>query len=252
MRKSWHRRVGESAAAIRAETSSSVKITCFLFAEEGSETFTEYQSIFGFGQKTGIDLPGEPDTSTLVYQPENMKDLDLATNAFGQNFNVTAIQLISAFSSLINGGYYYEPHVVKQIVSEDGNVIQNIDKTVKKTTVSAEVSEVLVDMLHETTLTGTAKAAAIEGHTVGGKTGTAEKLSPVEKEDGRIVYVRNKEDYVVSFIGFTPVDGAEVVVYVTIDEPNVDFQANSGLAVKLEQECMKDIIDVLKIEESES
>lgn len=219
--------------------------------KEGYETFTSYQKLFGFGQKTQVDLPGEVDTSTLVYSPENMKDVDLATNSFGQNFNVTAMQLMSAFCSVINGGYYYQPHVVKQIVGADGNVVKNIDKTLMRTTVSGDVSEQMRRYLKETVLTGTGKTAAIEGYSIGGKTGTAEKYSPIEREDGSIAYIRNKKDYIVSFIAFTPTDNPEVVVYVTIDEPHVDFQANSGLATRLEKACMEDVVKILGIEKTE-
>ena len=220
--------------------------------KEGYDLFTSYQKLFGFGQKTNVDLPGEPDTSTLVYSPENMKDVDLATNSFGQNFNVTALQLMSAFCSLVNGGYYYQPHVVKQIVGSDGNVVKNIDKTLMRTTVSSEVSERLRGYLKETVLTGTGKTAAIEGYSIGGKTGTAEKYSPVVRDDGRVVYIRNKTDYIVSFIACTPMENPEVCIYVTIDEPHVDFQANSGLATRLEKDCMEDVIEILGIKKTEA
>ena len=92
----------------------------------GADDFSRYQHIFGFGEYTGIDLPGEATTSALLYSAQDMTELDLATNSFGQNFNVTMTQLVSAFSSLINGGYYYEPHVVKQIRDENGSVIETI------------------------------------------------------------------------------------------------------------------------------
>ena len=220
--------------------------------KEGYETFTAYQKLFGFGQKTGIDLPGETDTSTLVYSPENMKDVDLATNSFGQNFNVSALQLITAFCSVVNGGYYYQPHVVKQIIGADGNVVKNIDKTLMRTTISNEVSERMREYLKETVLTGTGKTAAIEGYSIGGKTGTAEKYSPVVREDGKVVYIRNKTDYLVSFIACTPAENPEVVIYVTIDEPHVEFQANSGLATRLEKACMEDVEKILGIKKTET
>jgi stage V sporulation protein D (sporulation-specific penicillin-binding protein) len=220
--------------------------------KEGYETFTAYQKLFGFGQKTGIDLPGETDTSTLVYSPENMKDVDLATNSFGQNFNVSALQLITAFCSVVNGGYYYQPHVVKQIIGADGNVVKNIDKTLMRTTISNEVSERMREYLKETVLTGTGKTAAIEGYSIGGKTGTAEKYSPVVREDGKVVYIRNKTDYLVSFIACTPAENPEVVIYVTIDEPHVEFQANSGLATRLEKACMEDVVKILGIKKTET
>ncbi|MDO4554318.1 MAG: penicillin-binding transpeptidase domain-containing protein [Lachnospiraceae bacterium] len=217
---------------------------------EGKETFTKYQEIFGFGQKTGIDLPGEANTTNLLYDVDKMENVDLATNSFGQNFNVTGIQMISAFCSLINGGNYYQPHLVKQIVGADGNIVKNISKTLMKTTISKETSDELRTMMQETVLSGTGTKAAIEGYTVGGKTGTAEKITAVEK-NGKTTYVRNKTDYLVSFIGFTPVENPELVIYVTIDEPHVDYQANAGLAVALERQCMEDIIGILDIKSSE-
>lgn len=220
--------------------------------KEGNEMFTSYQKLFGFGQKTSVDLPGEPDTSGVVYKAENMKEMDLATNAFGQNFNVTGLQLMSAFCSVINGGYYYQPHVVKQIIGPDGNVIRNIDKTLLRNTISSEVSEMMRAYLKETVISGTGKSAAIKGYSIGGKTGTAEKYSPFEKEDGTIVYIRNKKDYLVSFIGFTPAEKPEIVIYVTIDEPHVDYQANSGLATRLEKACMEDAVRILGIEPTET
>ena len=90
----------------------------------GRDRFTKYQSIFGFGDKTGIDLPGEADTSSLVYNADNMRPTDLATNAFGQNYNCTMVQMAAAFCSVLNGGSYYEPHVVKQILNEQGSVVE--------------------------------------------------------------------------------------------------------------------------------
>ncbi len=86
----------------------------------GVEDFIRYQHIFGFGEYTGIDLPGEASTENLIFTAENMGETDLATSSFGQSFNVTMTQMVSAFSSLINGGYYYQPHVVKQIQDENG------------------------------------------------------------------------------------------------------------------------------------
>lgn len=219
--------------------------------KEGKKVFTDYQKIFGFGQKTEIDLPGEANTSNLLYPVDRMQNIDLATNSFGQNFNVTGIQLISSFCSLINGGYYYKPHVVKQITGADGNVVKNIGKTLMKTTVSKDTTDKLRSMMEETLLSGTGKKGAIKGYRIGGKTGTAEKITPVER-NGKTVYVRNKKDYLVSFIAFTPVEKPEVVVYVTIDEPHVDYQANAGLAVELERQCMEDIVKILGLKKTKT
>lgn len=98
----------------------------------GAENFLYYQSVFGFGQKTGVDLPGEANTSTLMYTLDNIKPVDLATNVFGQNYNCTMIEMVSAFSSLVNGGNYYQPHVVKKIADDNGNTVKTIEPTLLK------------------------------------------------------------------------------------------------------------------------
>lgn len=203
---------------------------------EGAETFYNYQNLFGFGRSTGIDLPGEAETKNLVYNASNYSNsVTLATNAFGQNFNCTMMQMAAGFCSLINGGNYYRPHIVKQIQNDGGDVVKDVGKEVLRKTVSEETSASIRSYMQETVENGTGTKAQIEGYTIGGKTGTAEKIP------------RNKKDYYVSFIGFTPVEKPELLVYVTIDEPNVSFQANAGLAVELEKSCMEEIVNVLGI-----
>ena len=139
----------------------------------GRERFTKYQGIFGFGDKTGIDLPGEADTSGLVYSADNIGPTDLATNAFGQNYNCTMVQLSAAFCSVLNGGSYYEPHVVKQILNEQGSVVEKKEPVLVRETVSQSTSDFLKEAMFQTVETGTGKAAQVIGYDVGGKTGTA-------------------------------------------------------------------------------
>ena len=207
---------------------------------EGAESFYQYQNLFGFGRKTGIDLPGEADTSSLVYNATTCENsATLATNAFGQNFNCTMIQMASGFASLINGGYYYKPRVVKQVQNDSGDVVEEIDAEVLRETISEETSETIRSYLEETVKSGTGTKAQIPGYSIGGKTGTAEKIP------------RNKEDYYISFMGFAPVDNPQLLIYVTIDEPNVDNQANAALAVSLEKECMEEILKICGIEPTE-
>ena len=131
----------------------------------GAEDFAKYQREFGFGSKTGIDLPGEASASNVLHD-ENMADVDLATSSFGQSFQCTMIQLGSAFCSVINGGYYYQPHVVKQILDSDGNVEKNISKTLVKKTVSEETSEKLRNYMRETVESGTARVAQIDEYDI--------------------------------------------------------------------------------------
>ena len=204
----------------------------------GTEEFCRYQKLFGFGEYTGIDLPGEGSTEGLLYTPENMDAASLATNAFGQNFNVTMTQMVAAFSSLINGGDYYKPHVVKQIQDDNGNVTENRDPVLMKKTVSKETSDILKDYMLGVVQEGTSSLAAVEGYDVGGKTGTAEKLP------------RGNGKYLVSFIGYAPQENPEVVVYVVVDEPNVPGQASSSYATELSSKIMTEIFPYLGIEKS--
>ncbi len=204
-------------------------------AMEKKETFKKYQDIFNLGAKTGIDLPGEADASTLVYKVENMGPMDLATNSFGQNYNCTMVQMAAAFASVINGGYYYEPHIVKQILNESGSVVKKNDRLLVRETVSASTSDFIRRALVRTVAEGTGKAAQVPGYEVGGKTGTAEKIP------------RKQGNYLVSFCGFAPADDPQALVYVVIDEPHVEDQAHSSYASSVFSQIMGDILPYLNV-----
>lgn len=201
----------------------------------GVENFVRYQSVFGFGKKTGIDLPGEALTSGLLFNEKNMKTIDLATNSFGQNFNCTMIQLASAFSSLVNGGKYYQPHVVKKILDSDGNTIETIKPVLLKDTISEETSKTLKGYLYSTVSEGTAATAKVDGYSMGGKTGTAQKQPRAEK------------NYLVSYIGYVPQENPELVVYVIVDQPNVEEQAHSTYAQIIAKEILTEILPYMNI-----
>lgn len=201
----------------------------------GAEELCKYQHIFGFGETTGIDLPGDASTSDLMYTPENMDDASLATNSFGQNFNVTMTQLAAGFCSLINGGNYYQPHIVKQIEDENGNVIESKSPTLVKRTISQETSTLVKDYMRGVVLNGSGNLADLPGYEVGGKTGTAEKLP------------RDNGKYLVSFIGYAPQENPEIVIYVVIDEVNDYDQGQSRYAVQLAADIMEEIFPYLGI-----
>ena len=191
--------------------------------------------LFNFGSRTGIDLVGEADASTLVYRIGKMGPMDLATNSFGQNFNCTMIQLAAAFSSVINGGSYYEPHVVMQILNDNGSIIKKNDGVLVRETVSYATSDMIRKALVRTVSEGTGAAAKVPGYEVGGKTGTAEKQP------------RKQGNYVLSFCGFAPAEEPQVLVYVAIDEPNVEDQAHSSFASSVFSQIMGDILPYLNI-----
>lgn len=199
----------------------------------GPDIFTNYQSIFGFGTYTGIDLPSE--AAGILYKAEDMVDSDLATSSFGQSFTTTMVQMVSGFSSLINGGNYYEPHMVKQIVDQNGKIVKNIDKTLVKQTVSLETSAFIKESLLATVVEGTGKSAAVVGYEVGGKTGTAEK------------YPRGEGKYLLSFLGFAPYNNPQVVCYVIVDEPQVPDTSSSSYASKLFSLIMTEVLPYMDI-----
>lgn len=205
----------------------------------GSSELVRYHKNFGFGQKTGIDLPGEALTSGLIFTEETMGPLEQATSSFGQGLNVSMVQLLAGFSSLINGGNYYEPHVVKQIQDENGNVIENVSPVLLRKTVSEETSEMLRSYMRQTVTEGTGKAVAVEGYDIGGKTGTAEKLP------------RGNGKYLLSFVGFAPVDNPEVIIYVIVDEANYADQASGSLVKELAHNIMAEAFPYLGITREE-
>ena len=204
---------------------------------EGSETFLRYQHTFGFGDYTGIDLPAEADTSSLVYNGDNMGKTSLATNSFGQNYNCTMIQMAAAYASVANGGNYYEPHVLKQILNAEGAVVEEKEPVLIRETVSQSTCNYLKDALFQTVETGTGKAAGVAGYHIGGKTGTAQK------------YPRSAKTYVVSFCGFAPVEDPQVVCYVVIDQPNLpgEAAAHSSFASQIFSKIMAEALPALNL-----
>ena len=229
-------REGHGTQTLKEAVENSCNVALMQIGEKiGAEDFIKYQHIFGFGELTGIDLPGEATTEGLLYTVDNMDETSLATNAFGQNFNVTMTQMLAGFCSLINGGEYYEPHIVKQIQDENGNVVENEEPVLVKRTISEETSTLVKDYMRGVVQNGSGKLADLEGYEVGGKTGTAEKLP------------RSEGKNLVSFIGYAPQENPEIAIYVVIDEPNEYDQAQSSLAVQMASDIMKEIFPYLGI-----
>ena len=193
----------------------------------GRNKFSKYNKLYGFGQRTGVDLPGE--TSGLIHTKEELNPVELATSSFGQTQTVTMVQMLSGFSSLINGGNYYQPHLVKEIQNSNGDVVKTIDPVVVKRTTSEDTSS----KLKSTVEAGTAAPAQVKGYSIGGKTGTAEKRPVSAKK------------YLVSFIGCEPAEDPEVAYYVIIDEPHVKDQAHSTYATEFSSKVMKRVLPFL-------
>ena len=197
----------------------------------GRNKFSKYNKLYGFGQRTGVDLPGE--TSGLIHTKEELNPVELATSSFGQTQTVTMVQMLSGFSSLINGGNYYQPHLVKEIQNSNGDVVKTIDPVVVKRTTSEDTSSKLRSYLKSTVEEGTAAPAQVKGYSIGGKTGTAEKRPVSAKK------------YLVSFIGCEPAEDPEVAYYVIIDEPHVKDQAHSTYATEFSSKVMKRVFPFL-------
>lgn len=212
----------------------------------GYENYLKYQEIFNFGLKTNIDLPGEANNATTVFNEDTLGVTELATSSFGQGYNTTMIQVASAFSSVINGGYYYQPHVVKKILDADGGTVENIGATLVRQTVSEKTSSLIRQHLYHTMYgeadsngnNATGRNARVAGYAMGGKTGTAQKIP------------RSDRKYLVSFIGFAPVDNPQVVCYVVVDEPNAadaTAQASSSFAQEIFKNIMTEAMPYLNI-----
>ena len=201
----------------------------------GPANFSLYQHIFNFGLKTNIDLPGEARTDSLIYPEDQLSTINLATNSFGQSYNVTMVQMITGYCSLINGGKYYQPHMVSKITDANGNTVQNIEPMLIKETVSEETSATIRQYLQGVIVNGSGKKAKVDGYSMGGKTGTAQKLP------------RSARKYLVSFIGSVPADNPQVAIYVVVDEANSEDQAHSYYAQSIAREILKEALPYLGI-----
>lgn len=176
---------------------------------EGKDIFYRYLNGFGFGKKTGVELPGE--ATGILVNKDRAKDIDLATMSIGQANAVTPIQLITAFAATANGGTYLKPQLVKEIRDKDGNLIKTIEPEVIRQVISEKTSKTLMSILESVVSQGTGKNAYIEGYRAGGKTGTAQKILPGGG------YSSN--EFIASFMGVAPANDPQVVVLFIVDGP---------------------------------
>ena len=234
-----YRSGGEGDVSVQDSIAWSCNVALMkIAATMGKEEFAKFQQTFNFGLKTNVDLAGEARTASLLFPVDQMGSADLAATRFGQNFNVTMIQMAAAFCSLINGGNYYTPHTVRQIVDEDGSIIENNEPELVRKTVSKSTSNLMKQYMAGVVTEGTGSRAAVEGYTIGGKTGTAEKIP------------RNKGNYVLSFIGFTPVENPQIMLYVAVDEQDVESQSTSGDGALLFHAIMEDLLPYMNVYQS--
>ena len=207
-------------------------------AKMGAEQFIKSQSLFNFGTRTGIDLPNEG--TGIIHTLDTMGETELACSAFGQGYTCTMLQEINAMCSVINGGYYYQPHLATEIQDNNGNTVRTIEPVLLKQTISSDISADIRSYMEASVLEGTSAHSKVQGYSSGGKTGTAEKLP------------RGNGKYLVSFIGFAPVDEPQVVIYVVIDEPNAEEQADSKYPQYIAQGILSELLPYLNIEPDEA
>ena len=231
-----HNKYGDGDINVQQAVAESCNVALMhMAAALGKNDFLVYQELFNFGLKTNIDLAGESRTASLVHTKESLGDTELATSSFGQGFNVTMIQEIAAFCSLINGGNYYEPHMVERIIGSDGSTVQNIAPRVLKQTVSEETSKKLIQYCNSVVTEGTGKTARPAGYSIGGKTGTAQTLP------------RGNKEYVVSFMGYAPADDPQIAIYVVVDRANAEKQDNSRFATGIVRNILTEVLPYLNI-----
>lgn len=234
---------GHGSVSVQNSIAWSCNMALIQIAEKlGIDGFVDFQKTFNFGLKTNIDLTGEARTASLVFSAEGMKNdgSALATNSFGQGFNVTMIQMITAYSALVNGGYYYQPHMVDKITNASGATVQNIEPRVLKQVVSESTSNKILKYTRATVMEEggsyrTGKTARPAGYAIGGKTGTAQTQP------------RGNGEYVVSFMGHAPADDPKIAIYVVVDRANEGVQADAKYATGIVRNILTEILPYLQI-----
>ncbi len=187
----------------------------------GAVTFSKYFEAFGFTETTGIDLPSEakPVAGKTYYEAENMGVAELSSASFGQTFQISPIQMITAVSAFGNGGKLMRPYLVSKILDEDGNIISETEPYVKRQVVSEKTADIMTELMEQVVVWGTAKNAYVAGYHIAGKTGTSEKIG-----------ANAADQTVASFVGFAPANNPEIAVFIALDEPQYYATGGSGAA----------------------
>ena len=231
-----HNTSGDGYLTVKQAVAKSCNVCLMTYADTiGKSRFLKYQNIFNLGLRTNIDLSGESRTDSLVFNENTLNETELATASFGQGFNVTMIQMAAGYAALVNGGYYYEPHVVSKIVSSTGSVIKNVEPRLVKQVISNTTSDNIVDYCNAVVTEGTGWRAKPAGYEVGGKTGTAETVP------------RGNGEYVVSFMCHAPANDPKIICYVVIDRPNVSVQEDAKYSSIVSKKILTEILPYLNI-----
>jgi len=202
----------------------------------GKETFYEYIKALGFGEKTNIELNGE--AVGIINTPENMKDVNLVTQSFGQGISVTQLQLASALSAVSNGGNLYEPHLIKSLIDQKGNIVMEKKPKLVRKVFSEDTSEKMLKAMESVVSEGSGRSAYVPGYSVGGKTGTAQKVIDGKYVDGK---------YITSFVAVAPTYNPEILILMSIDEPKESYYA-STIVAPLIGEIIENTMQYLNLE----
>ena len=217
----------------------------------GGDTFYDYIERFGILEKTGIDLAGESKgiffDKSLVTDTDKWGTASLTSGSFGQTFKITPLQLVRAISSVVNGGYLMEPYIVSEVVDADGNTVLKQEPTVVRQVISEETSKTMCTLLEGVVTEGTAKNASVAGFSIGGKTGTSEKIDVFDENGQRVL------DKIVSFVGIAPMDDPEYIILVALDTPSREtgiYISGGVMAAPTVGAVMADILPYLGVEQS--
>lgn len=217
----------------------------------GGERFYEYIQKFGILEKTGIDLSGESRgvffDKSLVVNTDKWGTASLTSGSFGQTFKITPLQLVRAISSVVNGGELLEPYIVAEVLDEEGNTVLRQEPTVVRRTIRKETSDTMRELIRSVVTEGTAKNANVAGFSIGGKTGTSEKIDVFDENGNRVL------DKIVSFVGIAPMEDPTYIVLVALDTPSREtgiYISGGVMAAPTVGAVMADILPYLGIERS--
>lgn len=208
----------------------------------GVDTFSKYFQAFGFGEKTGIDLPGE--AYSTYHKKENMGPVELSSSSFGQTFNVTPIQLMTAISACVNGGYLVQPHLVEKTIDANGKVEKLDNERYKRQVISKETSKMMCELMQFVAENG-AKNSLVAGYKVGAKTGTSQKVSKIQATGDHYLYIG-------SCVSVAPAVNPEIAVLVMLDEPKGDKYYGGIISAPVNSRIMSDVLPYLGYEASYS
>ena len=219
----------------------------------GGERFYEYIEKFGILEKTGIDLSGESKgiffDKALVTDTDKWGTASLTSGSFGQTFKITPLQLVRAIASVVNGGYLLEPYLVSEIIDADGNTVMKAEPTVTRRTISQETSDIMRELILSVVTDGTAKNASVAGFSIGGKTGTSEKIDVFDENGQRV------QDKIVSFVGIAPMEDPEYLVLAALDTPSREtgiYISGGVMAAPTVGAVMADILPYLGVQKNYS